>query len=565
MLFEGGKELNEFYDEFGGQRYHGICTPRNKPYIYLIYSPKSSHSKYGSIDDVISGPDDRPTYLRYAFEGDGELKNGNLAVLNHDNSENGIYKSLLLFYLENGMIWQIGEYKRINLDELAPEEYRSQAAKNHLYGETEDGKKFFLLERVTDLDDVKLRLVVPSEIESNEVYIERIGSRRDYDLKSNNNYLEGSIRELGRGYSGYDFIDENNNVVDIEGASDEARKARQYLYMIMLLHKELKENNIIYRDKIINGKTKKEYVRMYSPELQPKIKYSEAYFYVVNVGWGLCQFLVFKDNDGKKEVWAFDCGRQEGGYDDNIKACLKEIYGENATAFRLDKIFISHPHDDHFDGYSLFDLDENTEAWINPNIRFCANEYYKFLVELCRKKCKVVEPFVRNSGIGGLLNIKHPDGHIVLDKQGSRLVNFSPISYASSVRRKTLYKVTEDKMNELSPLIELKVFDKSIIITGDIMGRGWTRYKKANTCIAPNVYVHSHHGTSSGFKINRKETEYSFFDPIVHEFVSINNSYRATWKIDSTLEKKTSIYRTDEGAVKYYRYDIKNNIVDSVT
>lgn len=569
MLFKGEKELNEFYKEFGGQRYHGICTPRNKPYIYLIYSPKSSHNKYGNIDDAILGPDDKPKYLRYAFEGDGELKNGNLAVLNHDNYEDGIYKSLLLFYLEGGLIWQIGEYKRINLDESAPEEYRKQAVKNHTgepaYGVTNDGKNFFLLERVTDLDDVDLRLVVSSKSENNEIFIEKIGSRKDYNFSASVNHLEEPISSLDNGYSRYDFIDKNNNVVDIVSDSDEARKAQQYLYSIMLLHKELKINNIIYYEKILDNKSKKIHQKTYSPVLQPKINYTEAYFYVVNVGWGLLQLMVFKDQNGEKEVWAFDCGKQNGNYEDNITDCLEEIYGVGATTYRLDKIFVSHPHEDHFAGYSLFELDENTEAWINPNIRFCANEYYNFLLKLCHKKCKVIEPFVRNTRAGGSINIKHPDGHIVLNKHGSRLVNASPISYASNVRKKILYTVAENSMNELSPLIELKVFDKSIIITGDIMGQGWKSYTQANCCMAPNVYVHSHHGTSSGFKFN-KETEYNFFNPIAHEFISINDKYRLGWKIDPILGTKIGIYRTDDdtnGTVKYYRYDIKNDIIDT--
>lgn len=573
MLFEGEIRLDDFYNRFGGQRQHGICTPRNKPYIYLIYSSRFSHSKYGNIDDVILGPNDKPDFFRYAFEGNGEMKNGNLAVLNHDNPEVGIYKSLLVFFLKEGMISQIGEYQRIDLDEKAPREYRSQGVKNGqgapLYGVTEDGKKFFLLKKVTDLDEVDLKLVISNQVENGNFFVEKIGKRKDYNFLERRTDFDLPMEELPNNYTQYDFIDKNSNFVDIQGDSVEAKKANQYIFSIQSIHEELRNNNWISKTGTSGEKKDKE---KYSPFLNPKIEYEKAYFYVVNVGWGLLQLLVFISKDNKREVWAFDCGRQNKNYEKNIKACLKEIYGYDAMSYRLDKLFISHPHDDHFNGYSVFEMDANTEVWINPNVRFCTNAYYDFLLEVLHKKCKVIEPVTKVNRADGVINIMHPDGHIVLDKRGSKLKNTSPIiSYFPTIRKK-LYEVDENTMNELSPIIKLHVYDKDIVVAGDVMRRGWECYINGRptsaSLVSPNIFVHSHHGTTSGYEINYSSinNEHDLFKPVTAEFVSIKNSYRG-WTIDPTLKKVKGINRTDditEGPIKYYRYDILNNKVNTI-
>ena len=79
-----------------------------------------------------------------------------------------------------------------------------------------------------------------------------------------------------------------------------------------------------------------------------------------------------------------------------------------------------------------------------------------------------------------------------------------------------------------------------------------------------DVYVHAHHGTTSGFTISGiagVADETDIFDPIKYGFVSLKDTFRS-WNIDANLAHNTGLFRTDDPiGIKYYKYDLKNDVV----
>ncbi len=572
MFFVGEMSNEDFYTQYGGQTTWGIRTPKNYPYIYIVISRgDQEYIRNDSGEPRVEA--DYLQYIRYGLNQKEKSDWINQRVLEHagdeEVEENGsikdrVYKSLIVFERHGGLLSCIGEYQLIDV-----EEYRQKTGATKLYraidgnpriGIDPDGRRFFCLEKVDDLDDVELKLVVRNG-ESDRLVAERIGKRGDYrfrftidkdvlsrkiesiSLEDIPNY--GQIRE-------HTFLDAYNNVVDIKGKSNEAKKAQQYLFMIQGIHEELDKNNLIsdvrgHR----GGKLRRR------PTHGPSITYTEAYFYVVNVGWGLSQLLVFK-NANEQEVWVFDCGAQNRNFENNLVQCYSDISSNVNT--KVKKVFISHPHDDHFDRYrSFIDFNEETEVWINPNIKYCGNAYYNFLQWIRDKNCKVVEAYAPTTSDSNELKILHPVDHVVLEKQGTKVkrkvLGFGPAP------KTVLYEVDENEINALSPIIELNIFDKKIIITGDTMGKGWEYYIRqcGGAKLQTDVYMHSHHGTDSGFLINQGAitNEYDLFDPTTYEFASLKDGHR-NWRINATVEANAT--RTDTpNDIKYYKYDIKNN------
>ena len=534
MFFDGIIGLTEFYSRFGGRRGKAIYVPRNKPFIFMFYSQELHQNNNLQINDA-------PQELRFAFDGDVNRGN-NAAVLNHAGNNERIYKSLLVFYIREEGIRQLGEYC---VDEQA-------------YEEDGDGNRFFHLNRVTDLDEVEVKLLVPGENDNQRYVAEILDGRAAY------NYLDINIEEIlaediaENDYRDYDFLDRNNRVIDIEGDTDEARKVQQYLYSIRGIHHELKKNN-----ELISIRGGRRIIENYLPRLSPAFEPEDVNLYVVNVGWGLCQILVFRHKD-IKEVWVFDCGGSAGICNANLGMCLNDIYG--GEHYRVDKLFISHTHRDHFNEYNFFEFDSNTEVWINPNVRFCTNQYFNFLKTIKRNRCKVVEPEAHSTVGANIINILHPNGHIILDKRGSRLTTLSPI-YFTTPRLRRLYDVDETTINQLSPIIQLDISGRKIIITGDAMQRSWFEYCNGHGRMDVDVYIHSHHGTDSGFLIDLPglTNENDLFNADVQFASLIDGHHAGAWTINVDLARVRGLRRTDYPAdIRYYVYDINTGNVDIV-
>lgn len=579
MLFSGERTNREFYTLYGGQIAGGIRTPKNLPFIYLIISKDTND--YKDVDSLDFGDNgEAPEFVRYAFVKDNEVTGLNLRVLNHDGrADNSYYKSLLLFVKENGRIRQIGEYRRIDVSNEYRIEHGEQVEAgvgekeiDPRYGVNNNGRRYFLLQRTTDLDDVELKLVqYDSELES--LATEQILSRREYIYRPERaerleNYAEfldeieiHSDVERVRftptdGISENDFVDANNQIVDLQSDTDEAKKAQQYLMMVQNMHIKLSRNNVI-----IDAEGNE---IQYEPKLMPAIKFDNVFFYVVNVGWGLLQILVFS-NDRKmvREAWVFDCGCQNKTYEKKILECLDDINENGKYTVNITKLFVSHPHDDHFTRYGLFPCDDKTEVWINPNVKYCNNKYYKFLGDIYISKCKMVEPCSYSTRGSGYIKILHPDGQLVLVKRAAKApITIVRFNYVGPVN--VLYTCYEKEENEICPIIQINVFDKKLYIPGDAMDRSWEYYCGSYSKDSADVYVHAHHGTTSGFTISGiagVADETDIFYPIKYEFVSLKDKFRG-WEIDTNLASHTGLFRTDDPTgTKFYKYDLKNDRV----
>jgi len=77
----------ELHDVFGGQRYSGIATPADYPYIFLVTS--DSGGSYGYKDEFL--PDDTFLYTGEGAKGDMKLQGGNKAILEHQEKEKEIH------------------------------------------------------------------------------------------------------------------------------------------------------------------------------------------------------------------------------------------------------------------------------------------------------------------------------------------------------------------------------------------------------------------------------------------------------------------------------------------
>lgn len=87
--FEVGKKYNrwELHDVFGGQRYRGIATPAEDPFVF-IFTGKSGED-YGYEDDFLA--DDTFIYTGEGAEGDMSMTDGNKAIRNHRDEGEEIY------------------------------------------------------------------------------------------------------------------------------------------------------------------------------------------------------------------------------------------------------------------------------------------------------------------------------------------------------------------------------------------------------------------------------------------------------------------------------------------
>ena len=95
----------ELQDEIGGQRYGGIATPRDHPYVLLFTDPNKGR-EFGY--DRYEGPteDGGYSYTGEGQDGDQEFIRGNLAIL--EAPDQG--KSILLFKAHSPLATYIGEF-----------------------------------------------------------------------------------------------------------------------------------------------------------------------------------------------------------------------------------------------------------------------------------------------------------------------------------------------------------------------------------------------------------------------------------------------------------------------
>lgn len=524
-MFKEPIDKEMFYEIYGGQRFHGIVTPKDYPFIFLIHT----EGKY-SVDNLHVDGEGITSTVHFGFEGENdEMARGNRAVYEHA-TRNGVYNSLLLFELKDRMLYFIGEYEYSGHDR-----------------DEETGKSYFILKKVeTPLDDVPV-YYVEKRVENQESIISSIGEINGYF--TDDEVIEDiTVENLPSGVEEGDYIDSEFAVINSHDDSAAARKKAQHLFIIKNYNKHLRRM----------ARKSQKVTKISWPE--------EAYFYCVNVGTGLTTFLVMKSVD-ETEVWCMDWGTENhntGAYKKNINDCLlsikKDFYSDED--FALSRLFISHPDTDHYSAFDEKYIDCNTEVWINPHIYSTSKRYLKVLRKLILKSCKIFEPIKKNSF--GCINVLHPN---------------KSIRYGSGSTTSKYYYVAKDK-NNLSPVIEMYIQNRKLIITGDIEAAGWEWYvdakddecKKIGVMFTKkdvDVYIHSHHGSANGYYVTKSANTYrpvinnvyDLFEFKYAHFISgRTGSHSGTFVIHSGIHmtKPFGVLLSTNaiGARKYIKYDV---------
>lgn len=516
-MFGGKITQEEFYKTYGGQRYHGILTPRDYPFIYLLYT----EGKY-PVDNIDVEGDGTNSIVHFALEGSGENIRGNKAVEEH-RTRKDVYNSILLFRtMPEKEIEYVGEYEYIGT-------------------ETENDVKYFVLHKV----DISLEDVVVYHVDNEEKMISSLPKWNEYFVRPalyTSPSFDAQISTDLKVNEG-DFLDKDYKVINKmeSNSSPEVKKISQFEFILERYSKQI--NKLAKKKKAKNG----------------LVNVNDAMFYIVNVGWGLYTLLVIKFEQ-RTEVWGLDCGMQSyDGYYSNIAACIchiKQDYFEHRN-FVLSKLFLSHPHEDHFNAFDENLVDENTEVWINPFIYNAKPTYANLLKQIIDKKCIIVNPLTKNSN--GLVKVLFPKKSI---KHGGAIV-----------KRNSYYKTTN--ANQVSPLIEIIINDKKLIITGDIVSDSWKWYinEKNRECRNErvvfekekiDVYVHSHHGRPNGYEVEAKlygisnETKniLDIFDLRYTQVVSLNSKFHGWVHHHCVGNPCVGPFIKTDGDWRFCQYDI---------
>ncbi|MDO4468054.1 MAG: hypothetical protein Q4C49_13815 [Bacillota bacterium] len=168
-MFSGEMILEYFLKKYGGQRSHGIVTPADYPYIYLIHTP----GKY-KVDNLDVDNKGTNNIVHFAFEGNDEYVRGNKAVIEHSHRKN-VYHSLLLFKLDNKLSY-IGEYEYV--DEGYDEETK---------------KKYFVLNRIKPLDELEVYFLENTYNDTNKYLFSKVPTREEFFNNSKIKYKDVKV------------------------------------------------------------------------------------------------------------------------------------------------------------------------------------------------------------------------------------------------------------------------------------------------------------------------------------------------------------------------------------
>ncbi len=551
MLFQGAVEKDVFWERYGGPRYGRIRFPGYKPYIYFVIS--EDNRSFGETDEF--DIDDADNVI-FGFRWNGRIDEKIRRVLRAVNpAEREQAKSIFLFRShQNGISW-IGEYeireipdvvrtrkndRIVGNDNIAYEDRRFFGVDGHVNG-------YFFLHKVVDLDGIDVKLVTGQDEDGNYTY-EYLPPRSAlnflYVAEQNDEIRIEPVIEPREGIEENCFLDRYNNIVDLDGQSNEAKKAIQYMNIVQGYHRELFHNTNA-REEAVN---------------HPVGEDTSVFFYVVNVGWGLCQLLAI-EREEFIEIWVFDCGTSDVAANrPNLEDCLADI--SHNKEYRITKVFVSHPHEDHYNLFNTLAIENEAEIWINKRVRLNPPKYLRFLTHVRMAGYRMV-PFLAGRYVENVINVLHPINPIVLTDSGTvRVMNgmHQPLALTYT-----------NKANVICPVIELAIKNKSIIITGDIMENGWDQFMVSIGArrLKTDVYVHSHHGTRSAFRMNNGNNEFALFDIEKHEFASLQDGYRS-WHMDADLTTHYHAYpakchRTDRpNDIVYFEYSFETDMVREI-
>ncbi|GHV83235.1 hypothetical protein AGMMS50212_05750 [Spirochaetia bacterium] len=213
--------------------------------------------------------------------------------------------------------------------------------------------------------------------------------------------------------------------------------------------------------------------------------------YHVNVGHGNCSFLVDKS---KKDIWLIDCSNfdylEHKSYQKNIDSCITHIKDKYCLQkFHIEKVFITHPHFDHYSGIGILInkgfIDADSFFYINNYYTFASGKWNDLLAKIAAlKPKKVIEPIFQNSFSG--VDILYPEQSVVrtLATKGS-----------------TSKTIIQSNPNNASIVFLVKDINKSFLFTGDIETEAWDIVKKCCPHLLNcDYYAISHHGSDTGHK-----------------------------------------------------------------
>ncbi|MEG1312393.1 MAG: hypothetical protein RR942_17920 [Romboutsia sp.] len=303
-------------------------------------------------------------------------------------------------------------------------------------------------------------------------------------------------------------------------------------------------NNNNYRGKLIKKYTK--------PEKYDSNLTSDVYSYHINVGHGNCSIIVFKENDEYK-IWMIDCSefdfRNKVNYRKNIQSCFKFIKSQlNIDFIKIDKLFVTHPHYDHFNGINnLIDqeiIDRNTEIWINLNYSWPETKYNLLLEKLTKLNLNLIEPISSNST--EQIEILYPNKTILRTKPKNINVH------------STYDIVPANKVNNSSVVFKFNLGEKSMVFPGDLEEKGWD---KVNTCSTylkgTTYYCISHHGSITGHRRSTcphnnqiSNIEFCCSKVPVNILMGREGAYTGIFSDEVLQCFKNRVYRTDKHSSK---------------
>ena len=511
-MFETIKNLDDLHRTFGGQPWHGIITPAGYPHIFLIHSQRNE-----LYTDDLNYQNSNGKLVRFSFEKHGDPnKYGNKAVINHANKaapDFKVYRSLFLFKLTGGELTFLGEYKF-----LKTESFRSINGKDNC----------FILEKIdVPIDEQQVYYVEKSSVDN--IVKSSVGTLLGYyqkDEKENTNPESLKIKqEITEG----SYIDEKNEIIDQSTTDPKANKANQHEYIIEFRNKELR---------------KKQFYDIENFPASVPQNIDEAFFYCVNTGCAKTSFLVIKSSF-ETEIWGFDFGSESSKFDSNIIDTMNHItknFGLNE--FKLSRLFISHPHRDHISNIDVQYLKDSAEIWLNTWIKKGTKLYCSLLKSFNENNYKIIETVKRNSIPG--IKVLHPQ---------------ESIGFGYSNTEKSRPKEITSNLNNTSPLVEVELLNKTLLFTGDIEKEGWKLFISNQTKLQENIYVHSHHGSPTGFYLdnNNSENIYNYISISDFQIMFTNtNVYSGIPCNDIEIKNNqpARIYRTDDSNIKAYEINI---------
>lgn len=197
----------------------------------------------------------------------------------------------------------------------------------------------------------------------------------------------------------------------------------------------------------------------------------EIHSYHVNVGHANCSFLLLNKNDSFK-LWMIDGGGSKK-YRCNIFSCLKHLKQKINKDITFSRVFITHPHHDHYE--EILDLFE--EKYITNQTKFYINFEYP----------------MPNTNYNELLSTLKKEGMPLIKPVTSLKTNNLEILYPES----NLIEI--DKINNLSVLYHFQFGKKNILFPGDLETKKWNELTTCeNKLDQLNYYCISHHGSKTG-------------------------------------------------------------------